>query len=81
VTGYFKVKPKAWRSDSQPVYPYELEFENVKESIAKLPGPLKAKLSGKVEVNDHALTRQGDIALENGLSAPRSLMSYLRLCP
>jgi len=81
VTGYFKVKPKAWRSDSQPVYPYELEFENVKESIAKLPGPLKAKLSGKVEVDDHALTRQGDIALENGFVSPEELNAVFKALP
>lgn len=81
ITGYFKVKPRAWCSDAKPVYPHELEFENIKEAAAKLPEPLKAKLSGKFEVDDHALTRRGDIVLENGFLSPEELNAIFKALP
>jgi len=86
--GYYKVKPRdEWKTDAEPIMPYEVKAELTAEQLMNLPQHLidemKEKMGGieRLKADKSELIREGDIELEEGYMLPQEISAMLSTMP
>jgi len=76
--GFYKVKPKEWKSDAKPVHPYEIDGGITEEQMKKLPSELMAAIT---KSDKSGLERKGDIKLDTGYMLPEEINEIFKNMP
>jgi len=85
--GYYKVKPgDEWKSDAEPIMPYQVRSEITAEQLLNLPQNLideMRKNMGEINLKPDTkeLKREGDIELEDGYMLPEEISAMLATMP
>ncbi len=85
--GYYKVTPgDEWKTDAEPIYPYQVRDEITAEKLMELPQHLIQEMREnmgevKLEADKKELIREGDVELEDGYMLPEEISAMLATMP
>jgi len=78
--GFYKVKPKEWKSNAKPVHPYEIYAEITQEQLQQLPEEIKMIMK-ETKPDRKKIEREGDIKLDVGYLLPQEINEIFRNIP
>ncbi|MCD6171741.1 MAG: DUF438 domain-containing protein [Thermoplasmata archaeon] len=80
IFGFYKVKPKEWKSNAKPLHPYELVAKITQEQLQKLPEEIKMIMKN-AKVDATKIKRKGDIKMDTGYMLPEEINALFKNMP
>ena len=80
IFGFYKVKPKEWKSNAKPLHPYELVAKMTQEQLQKLPEEIKMIMKN-AKVDATKIKREGDIKMDTGYMLPEEINALFKNMP
>ena len=78
--GFYKVKPKEWKSNAKPLHPYEIKVDITQEQLQKLPEEIKIMIK-EAKPDTSKIEREGDIKMDTGYMLPEEINALLETLP
>ena len=75
------VGERDWKTNAEPIYPYEFELTITPELIEKLPEEFRSVALATLQVDSYRLKREGDLELETGFLTLQELEGIFRALP
>jgi len=80
IFGFYKVKPEEWKSDANPLHPYEIYEELTEEQLQQLPEEIKMMMKS-AKADTSKIERKGDIKLDTGYMLPEEINALFKNMP
>ncbi|KAA0006502.1 MAG: DUF438 domain-containing protein [Thermoplasmata archaeon] len=78
--GFYKVKPKEWKSNAKPLHPYEIKVDITQEQLQKLPEEIKIMMK-EAKPDTSKIEREGDIKMDTGYMLPEEINALFKTLP